>query len=165
MNEITGWMVGRLPSEWFEGSAEVTVDREEILVTGRLGPPEEVEEDRSARAAEAGRINRFREDTRSARMQIADQAEARFGKKVAWAAACGETSETFTSLAVPVMTRLRQPERQVLDTLIDAGVARSRSEALAWTVRLVGQHQREWIEQLRDALVAVEEARAAGPAT
>ena len=35
------------------------------------------------------------------------------------------------------MTRLRMPERRVLDTLVDAGVARSRSHALAWCVRLV----------------------------
>ena len=61
------------------------------------------------------------------------------------------------------MTRLRQGERQVLDTLVSAGVARSRSDALAWSVRLVGQHQEEWIAQLRDALVAVDAARAAGP--
>jgi len=51
----------------------------------------------------------------------------------------------------------------VLDTLIDAGVARSRSEALAWCVRLVGQHQADWIAELRDALTTVERVRAGGP--
>ena len=50
------------------------------------------------------------------------------------------------------MTRLRQPERQVLDTLVDAGVARSRSDALAWSVRLVGEHADEWLAKLRDAM-------------
>ena len=69
----------------------------------------------------------------------------------------------FTSLAVPVMTRLRMSERQVLDTLVGAGVARSRADALAWCVRLVRDHEGEWISQLRDALVAVTEARASGP--
>ena len=48
------------------------------------------------------------------------------------------------------MTRLRQPERIVLDTLVDSGVARSRSDALAWAVRLVGQHADEWLGELRD---------------
>jgi len=42
-------------------------------------------------------------------------------------------------------------------------VARSRSDALAWCVRLVGRHQEDWIASLRDALVGVEEARARGP--
>ena len=87
----------------------------------------------------------------------------RTGGKVAWGVRCGEVEEAFTQLGVPVMTRLRQPERLVLDTLIDAGVARSRSEALAWCVRLVGRHQADWITQLRDALAHVEQVRAAGP--
>ncbi|GAA4977724.1 hypothetical protein [Kineococcus glutinatus] len=171
MSDITAWFRGRLPADWFEQVPEIGVDREEILVVGRVPAPEQQDEqqdgqgdDTARRQAEAGRIARFREDTRARRMQIADEAERRFGRKVAWGAACGETRTVFTSLAVPVMTRLRQPERQVLDTLVAAGVARSRAEALAWCVRLVGQHEGDWIERLRAALVAVEEARAAGPA-
>lgn len=156
-------MIGRLPDGWFTEAPEVHVDREEILVVGRLARPEGEAESETPAAVEAGRIKRFREDTRSQRMKIADEAEARFGRKVAWGAACGDTREIFTSLAVPVMTRLRQPERQVLDTLVSADVARSRSDALAWCVRLVGQHESEWIQQLRDALVGVRDARAAGP--
>ncbi|CAA9325467.1 MAG: hypothetical protein AVDCRST_MAG29-707 [uncultured Nocardioidaceae bacterium] len=141
------------------------------MVVGRLPVPtadtggdDAAAAEPAQRAAEDGRIRRFREDTRRQRMQIADEAQARFGRKVAWGAACGDTTKVFTSLSVPVMTRLRQAERQVLDTLVEAGVARSRSDALAWSVRLVGQHQKEWIEELREALVAVEAARAAGPA-
>ena len=61
------------------------------------------------------------------------------------------------------MTRLRQSERQVLDTLVDAGVARSRSEALAWCVHLVGQHTDEWLTGLREALSEVERLRGEGP--
>ena len=97
-------------------------------------------------------------------MAIADAAEARFGRKVAWGVECGGHREVFTSLSVPVMTRLRMQERAVLDTLVDASVARSRSDALAWCVRLVGQHQDDWISKLRDALVAVKQVRAEGPA-
>ena len=166
--EIAAWFTGRLPADWFVQAPDVTVDREEVLVAGRLAAPEEAGTDPAAepaaRQAEAGRIARFREDTRSARMRIADEAEARFGRKVAWGAACGRTRSVFTSLAVPVMTRLRQPERQVLDTLVAAGVARSRAEALSWCVRLVGQHEGDWIERLRSALQGVSEARASGPA-
>ena len=62
------------------------------------------------------------------------------------------------------MTRLRQPQRLVLDTLVDAGVARSRSEALAWCVRLVGQHEEDWLAELRDAIDKVADVRDKGPA-
>jgi len=114
-------------------------------------------------AAQRARIQRFREDTRDARMKIADEAEHRTGRKVAWGARCGGEEQVFTSLAIPVMTRLRQPERQVLDTLVDAGVARSRSEALAWCVRLVGEHADTWLTELREAMGAVDRLRAQGP--
>jgi hypothetical protein len=157
---ISSWLTGRLPDEWFDGAAEITVDRDEILVVGRLSAPDAGED---ARAGESGRIARFREDTREQRMRIAREAEHHFGRKVAWGAVCGETRAVFTSLSVPVMTRLRQPERQVLDTLVDAGVARSRSEALAWCVRLVGGHTGDWLASLREALESVHKVREAGP--
>jgi hypothetical protein len=157
---VTSWLGGRLPDEWFEGAPEVTVDRDEILVVGRLAAPGDSED---TRAAEQGRIARFREDTRDQRMRIAREAEHHFGRKIAWGAACGETRAVFTSLSVPVMTRLRQPERRVLDTLVDAGVARSRSEALAWCVRLVGEHTGDWLAALREALQSVQKVRDAGP--
>jgi hypothetical protein len=76
----------------------------------------------------------------------------------------GDERVLFTHLAAPVMTRLRQPERQVLDTLVASGVARSRADALAWCVRLVGQHTDTWLTELREALSAVERVRATGPA-
>jgi hypothetical protein len=157
-DDAPAWLAGRLPDGWFTGTPDVTVDRDEIVVVGTLPPPEA-----DGTAAESGRIARFREETRDQRVDIANEAERRYGRKVAWGATAGETTELFTTLSVPVMTRLRQPERRVLDTLVDAGVARSRSDALAWCVRLVGRHQEEWIASLRDALVGVEEARARGP--
>ena len=162
---LAGWFAGRLPDDWFTGAPAVTADREEILVVGTVAEPEYPEgaDDAARAAARAARIKRFREDTREQRMKIADEAEHRTGRKVAWGARCGDDEQIFTSLAVPVMTRLRMPERQVLDTLVGAGVARSRSDALAWCVRLVRDHEGEWIDQLRNALVAVEEARASGP--
>jgi hypothetical protein len=153
-----------LPDGWFSGAPEVTVDRDEILVIGALAEPDYPDrDDGSKREAQLARIQRFREETREQRMRIADEAEARTGRKVAWGASCGDERRVFTSLSVPVMTRLRMSERHVLDTLVAGGVARSRSEALAWCVRLVGDHQGDWIQQLRDALVAVEAARAGGP--
>jgi hypothetical protein len=162
--EIQAWFAGRLPDEWFAGAAEVIVDREEILVTGTLPEPEGQADDAGAAGAAAeGRIKRFREDTRTRRIEIAREAERKFGRKVGWGASCGTVTEVFTNVSVPVMTRLRQPERRVLDTLVDAGVARSRSDALAWCVRLTGEHADAWLAELRDALRRVEEVRAQGP--
>ncbi|MGH8889766.1 MAG: hypothetical protein ACRDV3_08400 [Acidothermaceae bacterium] len=164
---VRGWFTGRLPSEWFVAAPEIAVDREEITVIGEILAPalgaDASEGER--KAAWAGRIKAFREDTRGHRMEIADEAEHRFGRKVAWGAACGERKELFTNLSIPVMTRLRQRDRIVLDTLVDAGVARSRSDALAWSVRLVGKHADEWLGQLRDAMRKVEEVRDQGPST
>src|SRR5207253_9604422 len=97
------------------------------------------------------------------RMHIADEAQARYGRTVSWGVRIGGERIMFTHLAVPVMTRLRQPDRRVLDTLVDAGVARSRSDALAWCVRLVGEHTDEWLAKLRDAMTEVDKLRAEGP--
>ena len=155
-DDAAEWFAGRLPDGWFTGPPVVSVDRDEIVVVGTIEAPE-------GEAAAEGRIQRFREETREARIAIAAEAERRYGRKVAWGATAGGTTRLFTTLSVPVMTRLRQHERQVLDTLVDAGVARSRSDALAWCVKLVGQHEEEWIASLRGALVGVEEARARGP--
>ena|SRR5579875_2406184 len=162
---ITGWFVGRLPAEWFVGAPQVGVDREEITVVGELAAPDLPADspDAARRASYAGRIKAFREETRTRRIDIASEAEHRFGRKIAWGAQCGDRREIFTSLSVPVMTRLRQRDRMVLDTLVDAGVARSRSDALAWCVRLVGEHTEDWLQQLRDAMQAVERIREAGP--
>ena len=155
---VTDWLSGRLPTEWFT-ALEVTVDREEILIDGAITAPDPDSPD-----ARIGRISRFREDTRAARIEIARELEARTGRKVSWAVSCADTRQAFTRLSVPVMTRLPQPQRRVLDTLVEAGVARSRSDALAWCVRLVGQHEGDWLAELDEAMGSVRAARAKGPA-
>src|SRR5438132_8540647 len=163
--ELTGWFTGRIPQGWFTGPPEIDVDREEVLIVGTL-PDVELGKDtapEALRAARAGRIKQHREDTREARMAIAREAEHRFRRKVSWGAVCGDERELFTTLSIPVMTRLRMPEREVLDTLVNAGVARSRSHALAWCVKLVAGKQAEWIGELREALSHVEKARGSGP--
>jgi len=160
---LEAWFTGRLPDGWFTEPPTITTDRDEILVVGRIEPPEAASDPAGKAEAEAGRISRFREETRDARIQIAREAEHRFGRKVAWGAEAGDTRHLFTTLSVPVMTRLRQPERQVLDTLVDAGVARSRSHALAWCVKLVGSNTDTWLTELRQAMEAVQKVREQGP--
>lgn len=162
---VRGWFSGRLPAEWFEGAPEITLDREEITVVGRLAEPATAADagEPERAAAIAGRIRGFREDTRDRRIAIAREAEHHFGRKLAWGVECGSRRELFTTLSVPVMTRLRQPERRVLDTLVEAGVARSRSDALAWCVRLVGRNADAWLGELRSAMEEVERVRSTGP--
>jgi hypothetical protein len=165
-SDAAEWFAGRLPDTWFDGDPMVVVDREEITVIGKLAEPQSSgTEESEARAA--GRASRFREETRSERMHIADEAQDRYRRKVSWGVDVDSKSGTerilFTHIAVPVMTRLKQPERQVLDTLVDAGVARSRADALAWSVKLVGEHAEEWLAKLRSAMSAVDDLRAQGP--
>jgi hypothetical protein len=164
-DDAADWLGGRLPEGWFTGTPEVTVDREEIVIVGTLPAPEVAADatPEATSAAEDGRIGRFREETRDERIGIAREAEARYRRKVAWGAQIGDTRQLFTVAAVPVMTRLRQPDRRVLDTLVDAGVARSRADALAWCVRLVGQHADTWLDELREAMTSVDEVRTRGP--
>lgn len=163
--DAAAWIAGAVPDGWFTGPPEIVVDRDEIIIWGHLSPPDLAAEatDADRAAAEAGRIARHREETRDRRITVARQLEHRYQRKVGWGAVCGGTRELFSHLAAPVMTRLRQPERQVLDILVDAGVARSRADALAWCVRLVGQHTTDWLDELRDAMGAVDELRRRGP--
>jgi hypothetical protein len=166
---VAGWFAGRLPGEWQATKPEITIDREEITVLLTI-PDVDLGEGASEAAvaeARAGRSKAFREETRAQRMEIAREAEHRYEAKVSWGVHVGEGSghgELWTHVAAPVMTRLRQPQRMVLDTLVDAGVARSRSDALAWCVRLVGQHEDDWLTELRDAMASVADVRSKGPA-
>jgi hypothetical protein len=187
--QVRGWFLGQLPGGWFTGQPEILVDRDEITVIGHLpavragGREPGTRAEEAAAAADAGdgesadepgpgagedaivarRSKRFREETREARVAIAREAERLFGRHVSWGVVCEGRKVMFTTLSIPVMTRLRQAERRVLDTLVDSGVARSRSEALAWCVRLVGEHEDTWLTALRDALRRVEKVRAEGP--
>jgi hypothetical protein len=162
--KVRGWFTGRLPADWFTAVPDIQVDREEITIMGTLADPATAGDSDAERAAAAeGRIRRFREETRNRRIEIAREAEHKFGRKVSWGVTCANVTEMFTTLSVPVMTRLRQSERRVLDTLVDAGVARSRSDALAWCVRLTGENADSWLSRLREALRHVEEVRDQGP--
>ncbi|MFZ0251889.1 MAG: hypothetical protein WAL61_18245 [Acidimicrobiales bacterium] len=162
---IGAWFAGRVPGTWFSESPTITIDGDEIQVVGKLAPPQlpDGAAEDEVRVAEQARISGFREETRSGRIRIADEAQPAFRRVVSWGAECGGSRVLFTTAGVPVMTRLRMDDRQALDTLIEAGVARSRSEALAWCVRLVARHEAEWIRELREAMSAVEEVRNKGP--
>ena len=178
-DEACDWLADRAPDAWFS-QIEALVDRDEIMFIGTLhdgdhedapaddqtGDHEDTpadEADPSVHRAERAAIDDFRERTRDERVAIAQRAEATFRRKVSWATSSGATTAAFTHLSVPVMTRLRIKERHTLDTLVAAGVARSRSDALGWCVRLVAQHVGPWLDELRGAIGAVDEIRSRGP--
>jgi len=163
LERVRGWFSGRLPEDWQASPADISVDRDEIVVTLHLPDVEAGESETETAEARAGRASAFREDTREQRMSIAREAQHRYERTVSWGVAIGDHQQLFTHLAAPTMTRLRQPQRQVLDTLVDAGVARSRADALAWCVRLVGQHEDDWLSELREAMSKVAEVRTQGP--
>lgn len=148
-DEVASWFTERVPGDWFADGPECALDRDEILVTGRLADGTDPEE--------------FRERTRDERIAVASRAERTFARKVSWAVRVADAEHRFTTVSVPVMTRLRLEERVVLDTLIAGGVARSRSEALAWCVRLVADHEADWIRDLQQAAARIDEVRRRGP--
>jgi hypothetical protein len=160
---VRGWFSGRLPAEWQDSPADISIDRDEIVVTLNLPDVTPGESEAETAEARAGRASAFREETREKRMEIAREAQRRYERTVSWGVRIGDHQELFTHLAAPTMTRLRQPQRQVLDTLVDAGVARSRADALAWCVRLVAQHEDDWLPELREAMGKVAEVRTKGP--
>jgi hypothetical protein len=164
LERVRGWFSGRLPEDWQTEPADISVDRDEIVVTRHLPDVEPGQTDAETEEARAGRASAFREDTRAQRMAIAREAQHRYERTVSWGVKIGEHEELYTHLASPTMTRLRQPQRQVLDTLVDAGVARSRADALAWCVRLVAQHEDDWLAELREAMTHVADVRTKGPA-
>jgi hypothetical protein len=166
LERVRGWFAGRLPGEWQASPARITVDREEITVIITIPDVELATEASEAERSEAriGRARAFREETREQRMEIDDEAQRRYERKVSWGVVVGDREELWTNVAAPVMTRLRQPQRMVLDTLVASGVARSRADALAWCVRLVGQHEEDWLAELRGAMDHVADVRSKGPA-
>ena len=165
-DDAAAWIGGAVPPDWFTGPPEVVIDRDEIVIVGTLSGPKVAGSvtDAERAAAEQARIEGFRESSRDRRVRLGQQLEHRYRRKIAWGAVAGGTRQLFSTFSAPVMTRLRQPERRVLDTLVDAGVARSRSEALAWCVRLAGEHSDEWLARLREAMGQVEQLRRQGPA-
>jgi hypothetical protein len=95
---IKGWFAGRLPDGWFSG-VDVTIEDDQIVVVGAL-PDKDLPATSSAEEKEgaaAGRIARFREETRGQRIGIAREAEERFHKYVTWGARLGGVTKRFNA--------------------------------------------------------------------
>ena len=143
----------------------MVVDRDEILIVGRVSAPEVPDDadEVTLAAAEAGRIARFREETRDERMAVAREAEHLYGRSIAWGAEAGAT-----------VRRVHRPLGAGDDPAAPAGTGRARHpgrqwrgpeplDALLWCVKLVATNADAWLADLRAAMESVESVPAAGP--
>jgi hypothetical protein len=148
-SRLRDWLGDRLPTEWLAGPAEIDMDREEALVVLPL--------------AEGIDSGSFRQASRDQRIRLAQQAEEAFGISISWGTTTGGERRLFTTVRAAVPVALALPERQVLDGLVEAGVAGDRTEAVAWCIRLVGQHESDWLRDLREAVAAAPPGRRERP--
>lgn len=126
---------------------------DEVVVLLQVEPLGDPEADRVL-------IERRREETRPARIKAARELERELGVPVAWGMRAGAAEALFTTRTTPVMTRLGRAEREVLDTLVAAGVADTRSSALAYAVRAFAAEHAAWLAEVRGAIAEVERVRA-----
>ncbi len=159
--ELQGWLEARLPDGLRAAPPEITLYEDELVVVlaGRAVAPAELPQE-ERRAAEERRIAELREETRPLRMRLARDLQAALGRPVAWGLRVGATEELFTSRTAPVMTRLGRAERELLDTLVAAGVAETRSAALGYVVRAFAAEHGEWLAEMRAAIAQMHAVRA-----
>jgi hypothetical protein len=162
IEELKRRLQDRLPAQLLAGAPEISLYDDEIVVLLPLADegldPALSEDERRDVALQL--IARRREETRGLRMQLARDLQAIVGRPVAWGMRAGETSALFTTRSAPVMTRLGRAERDVLDTLVAAGVADTRSSALAYTVRAFAAEHADWLAEVRAAIEQVDQVRA-----
>lgn len=163
--DIQAWFDSHIDKSWGSEGVTIKTDDDEILAIVKVSTEDgDLPESKDEKEIAIKRIaRRFRKATRQSRMSVADSAQELFERKVSWGVQAGEDTYLFTHVTAPAMTRLRISEREVLDTLVNSGVASSRSEALGWCVKFVRDNESEWLESLRDAFKSVEEVRNAGP--
>jgi hypothetical protein len=152
----------RLPAQLLAGAPEISIYDDEVVVLLPIvadsldsSLPDDQRRDAALRL-----IGRRREETRSLRMQLARDIQEIVGRPVAWGMRAGDTTALFTTRSAPVMTRLGRAERDVLDTLVAAGVADTRSSALAYTVRAFAAEHADWLAEVRAAIEQVDQVRA-----
>jgi hypothetical protein len=134
---IADWFSRRLPASWSSGPAQIEVDRDEVMVV--------------LPQADATGSADFRQASREERMALARAAQETFARTVSWGVLQQGVARLFTTVRTPVTAELAMPERRVLDTLTESGVATDRSDAVAWCIRLVAQHEGDWLGDLHDA--------------
>lgn len=160
--ELQHWLQAHLPVDLVVKLPEVRVYPDEIVVILQLsdaGLGREVGE-QELMEAEHQLIAERREETRPLRMRLARELQARLNRPIAWGMRVGTSEMLFTTRSAPVMTRLGRAERELLDTLVAAGVAETRSAALAYVVRAFAVEHADWLAEMRQALTQIDEVRA-----
>lgn len=153
LQELAQWLCGQLPASVLGNDPEVTIDADELLIILTLETEMFVDEgEATRRRAEQELVERLRSQTRQLRIQLGRHLERTYGCAVSWGMRAGETLELFTPNTAPVMTRLSRQERQVLDTLIAANIAHTRSAALSYIVRLFAAEHQEWLNTVQQAV-------------
>lgn len=162
ISEVSQWVYARLPAALLSGPPEVALYDDEVVIVlpivgapggAAAGPNEQ-------RQAEFRLIAERREETRQLRMKLARELQKQLDLPIAWGMRVGGSEVLFTTRSAPVMTRLGRAEREVLDTLVAAGVADTRSAALAYAVRAFALEHADWIAEVRAAIAQVEQVRA-----
>jgi hypothetical protein len=151
-DEILALLVRRLPPDLLAAPPELRRYPDELLLVLELSVAGDAE-------LNAALIVRRREETRSLRMELARELERATGLPVAWGMRVGAVEHLFTTRTAPVMTRLGRAEREVLDTLVAAGVADTRSSALAYALRAFAAEHAEWLAEVRTAIAEVHRVR------
>jgi hypothetical protein len=160
--ELQNWIQQRLPANLVASAPEIATYEDEVVIMvpiAAAGMDADLTGD-ERRQAEYKLIAQRREETRLLRIRLARELQKEFGRPVAWGMRVGETEALFTTRSAPVMTRLGRAERDVLDTLVAAGVADTRSSALAYAVRAFAAEHAEWLAEVRTAIAQVEQVRA-----
>ena len=162
LEELQRRIQERLPAQLLAGAPEISVYDDEVVVVVPIAAdslhsslPDDERRDAALRL-----IGRRRDETRSLRMKLARDVQEVAGRPVAWGMRVGDTTALFTTRSAPVRTRLGRAERDVLDTLVAAGVAETRSSALAYTVRAFAVEHTDWLAEVRAAIEQVEQVRA-----
>ncbi len=149
----------RLPEPFAAHAPQIRVYNDEVVIVLQSDTEPEPAEGTTPRDAELAMIARQRESTRPVRMQLADELQPLLRRSVAWGMRVGSSEMLFTTRSVPVMTRLGRAERELLDTLVAAGVAETRSSALAYIVRAFATEHAEWLADVREAIEQVQQVR------
>jgi hypothetical protein len=151
--DLQHWVAQQLPDTLTAAPPELRRYADELLIMLQVAAPDDP-------AEAANLIARLREESRGLRIGIAREIERTQRLPVAWGMRAGEVETLFTSRTAPVMTRLGRAERDVLDTLVAAGVAETRSGALAYAVRAFAAEHGEWLSEVRQAIAEVDRVRA-----
>ncbi|MCG8351634.1 MAG: hypothetical protein MI924_28030 [Chloroflexales bacterium] len=159
VEELQQWLQSKLPATLTAMPPRIKIYSDEVVIV--LYPNEAPMPDDSIdqRSAEQALIAYQRELTRSLRMRLADEIQKKLRLPVAWGMRIGESEVLFTTRTIPVMTRLGRIERDVLDTLVAAGVAETRSSALAYTVRAFAAEHADWLAEVSQVIEQVRQVR------